>query len=99
MRVGVAEAPNAEGRAEAPPVESAVFGAGTSGATNRSPGVDACEGGRGRAGTQRRLRPGDPLPQDARLGRSARAWAEVRLGVAYGKVLRRDVKSQGRSRW
>ena len=47
VRVGVAEAPDAAGRDEAPPTGSAVFGAGTTGATDRSPGVDAPEGGRG----------------------------------------------------
>ena len=101
MRVGVAESPNAAGRADAPLVESAVFGAGTSGATNRPPGVDAPEVGRGRTGDDGRLRPGDPLPQDARQVRSARAWAEVcdqvelelarapprRVGVAAGELI------------
>ena len=50
MRVGVAELPDAAGRDQAPLAESAVFGARTSGATNRSPGVEAPERGRGRAG-------------------------------------------------
>ena len=50
MPVGVAEAPNAAGRDDAPLAGSAVFRAGTLGASDRSPGVDAPEEGRGRAG-------------------------------------------------
>ena len=50
MRVGVAEAPDAAWVDEVPLAGPAVFGAGTTGATDRSPGVDTPEEGRGRAG-------------------------------------------------